>query len=138
MADRPNMVNKTAFRLKIMDIILNGSDTSGGYYACMPWQKCPNKGYGHMSYTYYIRDFDGTIVPDKGYTAPHRLMFAVVYDLLYLLDPINKYKAVSHVCHTPKCVNPLHLEMEDKKTNDSRTVCKNQGHCTSHEPQCIL
>lgn len=137
MSDRPNMINQDQFRRKMMDIILKHCD-SRDYYGCMPWADCKNRAYGHMSYTYQIIDYYGKIASDQGYTAPHRLMFAVVYNQLHLLDPSNRHIQVSHICHTPTCCNPLHLEIEDKKLNGSRTKCKAEGKCTTHDPPCIL
>lgn len=46
---------------------------------------------------------------------------------------------ISHLCHTPLCVNINHLVREPHAVNLERIHCKQQGHCTrAHMPPCLL
>lgn len=39
---------------------------------------------------------------------------------------------VSHLCHNALCINPLHLSLEPKVTNNSRKQCLNEKKCFGH------
>jgi hypothetical protein len=105
---------------------------------CLIWQKCTNNEYGHMSYTVRIREIDTSITTVKRYITPHRLMFAIATNSLYLLQKEHANTEISHLCHQPLCCNISHLEAESKALNNSRTKCKNARVCHDHDPKCIF
>lgn len=82
-------------------------DRSGGPDACWPWLACydprPSKGYGRFS------------LRRRGLLA-HR----VAYELL--VGPIPDGLTIDHLCRTPLCVNPAHLEPVTHRVNCLRGV----------------
>ena len=133
-----NIVDVMGFRLHYMDLILANSTVSAEN-SCIMWNKCVNDSYGKMSYTVYLANDDGSVRSVKKWASPHRLMFAVVYDCLHLLDsPHYKTREISHICHHGKCVNPEHLEIETHAQNGDRDKCKHKISCQDHDPPCIL
>ena len=48
---------------------------------------------------------------------------------------------VSHLCHNPACVEPMHLVYEDGMVNKSRLCCKlfaaTRGYKCPHQPTCF-
>jgi len=51
---------------------------------------------------------------------------------------------ISHLCHNPCCVNPLHLSHEPHSINADREVCREEGECCGHQSgrecykECLL
>lgn len=138
-----NIQNSSEFRQHYIYIILRKCNINiKSEQECYLWDGCLNDDYGHMSYTYKVLDENDNRTSEKHYTTPSRLMFACTFDSLYLLDPDFKHKEVSHTCHTPRCCNPLHLELETGTQNGSRTICKkgsrSNKQCLIHDPPCIF
>jgi hypothetical protein len=90
---------------------------------CWPWlaYKDP-EGYGRFQVT-----------PDRSDDRAHR----VAYRLLY--GPIPDGIELDHLCRNPACVNPLHLEAVDHRTNVLRgvgtaAVNARKSHCIRGHP----
>ena len=46
---------------------------------------------------------------------------------------------ISHLCHSPLCLNINHLTLETHSTNMDRELCRHQGFCTAnHQPPCLI
>lgn len=128
------------FKMKYLTRILDKcSINTEDDNACMLWQRALDPdGYGKLAYRYKTVSEDGTITKHRGDGRCHRMIFALTYDSLYLLDPQYKHIDVSHICHTPACCNPLHLETEHGHQNGSRTSCRRQQWTPCpHHPPCI-
>ena len=47
---------------------------------------------------------------------------------------------ISHLCHRKTCVNPDHMDLEDRMTNIRRKQCVRNNDCVGHEGKrdCLL
>ena len=47
---------------------------------------------------------------------------------------------VSHLCHHPLCMNPTHLNLENRLTNNIRKTCYRNRQCVGHDshPDCMF
>lgn len=105
---------------------------------CLLWQKSRNKGYGHMSYTFTVKNDNNSLTTYKKFISSHRLMFAVTINFMKLLDKDMSKTEVSHLCHNKLCCNICHLEAESTSVNNSRTGCQNLDRCVDHDPACMI
>lgn len=103
---------------------------------CLCWMGANDKkGYGILS----------VVWPDgkRRHMRVHRAAFMAHF---HLLPNQTVHKSVSgeqldvsHRCHSPKCVEPGHLILEEHSVNNSRKVCHSQGFCSeAHSPNCIF
>lgn len=75
-----------------------------GDSGCWLWKGATNSaGYGHL----YL---------DGAYTLAHRLSYTSV------IGPVTIGKELDHLCRTPRCVNPLHLEPVTHQENVRRGI----------------
>ena len=59
---------------------------------------------------------------------------------------LGSHLDASHLCHNKQCINPQHLNLEERLVNNGRRVCIKQGECTGHPrpdglgfyPDCLL
>ena len=64
---------------------------------------------------------------------------STVHLILPTHTPDHRPLEVSHLCHTPECINPQHLSLETHITNMERQHCVRQGHCSKdHNPHCLI
>lgn len=93
---------------------------------CWIWTGAKTKGYGHISV-------------NKVYLYAHRLAYE------FLIGPIPSELVIDHLCQTPACVNPGHMEMVTRVENLRRgphhqrekTHCKN-GHAFDETNTVVL
>jgi hypothetical protein len=98
---------------------------------CHIWQGCTKKGpvgYGVIKAKF----------PDAQWHTihAHKLQY-LVHNRLVAVAP---HLEVSHLCHVPLCVNPIHLSLEPHAINTDRLKCVNREVCSGHTPfaDCIL
>ena len=141
MNNSHNIYDCDAFRAKYISIITTNCKIIDLEH-CHLWKLSRKEGYGHMTYTYMTKLDDGSFTNVKKTIASHRLLFACAFDRLDILDRAFSHLEISHICHTPLCCNPLHLELETRAENQSRSrclhakICENRNH-PSLDP-CIL
>jgi len=117
------------FITKYSRILRESSMPSRHNGRCLVWQSSRDiSGYGHINI-----QIDGQC---KNWRA-HRL----AYLLFYNLQPCSlNDKDVSHLCHNPACIEPSHLSLEDRETNNQRKCCVHSNFCQKHYPyaDCML
>lgn len=53
--------------------------------------------------------------------------------------PTERKNVASHLCHTPLCMNPDHLEWSSAGDNLRREMCRREGRCICRlDPPCIF
>ena len=106
-----------------------------GLHDCLLWTGYKKSGKGNLVYGRVVNPF-----PDVDMQRMH------VHRAVYYLhngqspaDDEGSNTEISHLCHTPLCIEPSHLVRESHATNQERIHCKAQGRCTkNHEPACLL
>ena len=102
---------------------------------CLLWTGASDKkGYGVVS----------VVWPDakRRHMRVHKAAFLAYNQLLpeQVMHVPSAQKDVSHLCHSPMCVEFEHLNLEDHAVNNGRKVCHTQGFCSGHHqhPNCIF
>lgn len=99
------------------------------------WNKALNpQGYG-VCKVRFVADARAT----WGYA--HRLAWMVEKNLTRAqLKQQADLVEVSHLCGSPSCIRPDHLNLEDAATNNQRRQCQNRNVCMGHgqHPACKL
>ena len=90
---------------------------------CHIWTKCTRGKYGRIN-TQLISGCWHTM-------NAHRLKYMVVHRMSFM--QMEEFD-VSHLCHTPLCINIEHLSLEPSHVNLSREKCFNRGKCDGHAP----
>lgn len=90
-------------RLPVRDRLMRHVDTSGD---CWLWTAyCDDKGYGWTTFGLERRT-----------TAAHRAVYEA------FVGPIPEGLHIDHLCRTPRCVNPAHLEPVTQAENNRRAA----------------
>ena len=118
--------NDPAWRHQQLDAIL--AKTATNPTGCKVWLGSPQCKYGKIRYK----------LPGDTNAKPlyiHRLSYMLYMDNFDL----PKDGEISHRCHTPKCICPHHMVLEDHETNQERITSRQQGICTKNlSPHCIF
>lgn len=86
----------------VLDRVLARLDRSGGPDACWLWVGPTTEGYGRMSI-------------DGQHVYAHRVMWEIANNAA-----IPEGQQIDHLCCTPRCANPKHLEPVSASTNVRR------------------
>lgn len=86
----------------------------------------------------------GTLHANSELAAQKRKSNAVVYTASHIIlreagkSPATLGLQASHLCHTPRCLNPLHLVWETRFRNEFRNRCIGQDKCICKQhPSCL-
>ena len=137
-----------AFNVAVPNNILERIDLNTsppqGQFGCLLWTgaRWSNGQYGVMRNPLRHQHGAGNQPARIGV---HRLVFMLHNRALYPdyqlppATPQGDDLHVSHLCHTPLCINPQHLVLEPRSTNSERQTCNLQGICMGiHAPLCLL
>ena len=103
--------------------------------SCHLWTGAENNGYGRMKITYDLAD--GTRTTKVLYA--HVLAFVLNEREGSGGEELEGYD-VSHLCGVRRCINPAHLWLEPRKTNEERKKCHRSKLCEGHGdyPPCLV
>lgn len=115
-------MNFEKYRLRLemnSEVVVDG----GG---CRVWRGARNHNYGVMKVVINGKAVSRTV---------HRVAL-----MCHTHSIIPSTLDISHLCHNPLCINPLHLVAEPHHINNNRISCTNNGVCMGHGeyPNCIL
>lgn len=126
----------TKFR-EVIDRIHAKSEKNVGPHLCTIWKGATTDKNKLPIYGTMRNPFK----KEKPRIHTHRLMYMATKGLedLNQTGPDGRLLEVSHLCHTPVCVNFTHLTLETHEKNMERRHCKDQGLCSkNHMPYCLL
>ena len=117
-----------------LEVMVHSRRTAGRDDTCWLWTgKLSPTGYGRVRLNH-------PSMPKKD-TSSHRAAYMLHHQILDIptQDAEGDRLEVSHLCHTPACVNPNHLTLEKATVNRERQMCAHSHECLgTHHPSCIL
>ena len=110
----------------------NGDDTVDLHCHLIPMDSLKNTGFSKNSLMrwQFKRSFNKLSYRWGSHTVPFLNAPQV--------DADGKQNTASHLCHEPRCHNPLHLCWESLDTNKGRNWCKGPGGGCAHAVPCLM
>ena len=110
--------------------LLNNRSVLAANGNCRILNSKDKSGYGRINVTF--------LSGIKKLIYAHRLIYFLNIRDIDGLENGNLH--CSHICHNTKCINPVHISLEEPFINQERKICVKMGHCRGHQnyAACLL